>query len=142
MVFNSEHAVSMIQTKKSIFLAGSMDLSKKVSWRKKVTLGVNGYDLFDPTINNHDFLSKDEMDSHVNWELDAMSKSTLVLFNFLGGSFSPISLLELGLNCKSKKALVVCERGFYKYNYVQTLCVKYNIPFFETLTDVINNLNK
>jgi hypothetical protein len=69
----------------------------------------------------------------VSWELAAMDKADCILFHFLAGSQSPITLMELGLYADSKKVIVSCEDGFWRKGNVEIVCEKYSIPMYNTL---------
>jgi len=55
-------------------------------------------------------------------------------------SKAPISLLELGLEAKNKKVVVVCEDGFYRKGNVEIVCNKYDIPLHNTLEELYKKL--
>lgn len=128
------------QSKQVIFLAGSIDLNLKNNWRRKVveTIG-NKFDFFDPTITNHDQLNDVQMKTHIEWELNALELSDIILLNFLPESKSPISLVELGMYVKTTKLIVVCPDNFYQSRYIKTLCVSYNTPHFVDLKSVFKH---
>ncbi|WP_405414549.1 nucleoside 2-deoxyribosyltransferase domain-containing protein [Maribacter sp. Asnod1-A12] len=123
------------RNQRSIFLAGSMDHKQEVSWRDEISAEFGTYSIFDPTNNNHDHLNVKEMKRHINWELNALQLSDMILLNFLPNALSPISLIELGLYVNSEKLIVICPKEFYKSNYVHTLCDKYNTPIFNNITE-------
>lgn len=132
------------RNQRSIFLAGSMDHKQEGSWRDTISAEFGAYSIFDPTNNNHDHLNTKEMKRHINWELDALQLSDMILLNFLPNAQSPISLVELGMYIRSNKLIVICPQEFYKSNYVHTLCKKYNTPIFNNITEaktlLINSL--
>lgn len=120
--------------KKSIFLAGTIDMDQAVQWQRhcEQVLG-DTYHIFNPrridwdatwaaTINNPHFCEQ------VNWEMDALEAADYILMYLVPGSKSPISLLELGLHATSDKLLVVCPTGFWRKGNVDIVCQRYNIP--------------
>ena len=121
-MFNSGTSLNNIQTsKRSIFLAGSIDFSSK-NWRQRVVRKLGDkYLYFDPTNCNYDNLSTQEMENHIKWEFEAMQRADIVLLNLLPNSLSPISLVELGLNIHLGKLLVICPKEFYKSVYVHLI---------------------
>jgi len=123
------------RNQRSIFLAGSMDHKQEGSWRDEISAEFGMYSIFDPTNNNHDHLNTKEMKRHINWELNALQLSDIILLNFLPDALSPISLVELGMYVRSNKLIVICPQEFYKSNYVHTLCEKYNTPIFNNITE-------
>ncbi|MEP2240010.1 MAG: nucleoside 2-deoxyribosyltransferase domain-containing protein [Maribacter sp.] len=120
---------------RSIFLAGSMDHKQEGSWRTKVIAEFGAHDIFDPTHVHHNNLNDEQMKRHVQWELDALQLADMILLNFLPIALSPISLVELGMYVRSNKLIVICPKAFYKSNYVNTLCKKYNTPIFNNITE-------
>jgi len=115
MIYTSRIDLPIKQKNKNyVFLAGSIDLNLPSNWRKEVMDTIGDKALFlDPTITNHDTLNDSQMNAH-------------------------ISLVELGMYAKTKKLIVVCPNEFYKSKYIKTLCKKYNVPLFNTLTNAIN----
>ena len=60
--------------------------------------------------------------------------------NFLPGSQSPITLLELGLFAGSRKLRVICPVSFYRYDNVRITCQRYAVPMYETLKEAVESL--
>ena len=81
-----------------------------------------------------------EMDYQVNWELDHLQRADFILMNFLPGSQSPITLLELGLFAGSRKLRVICPASFYRYDNVRITCQRYAVPMYETLKEAVESL--
>lgn len=78
-----------------------------------------------------------EMDYQVGWELEHLEKADFILMNFLPGSQSPITLLELGLFARSGKLFVICPPEFYRYDNVRITCSRYGVPLHASLEDAI-----
>jgi hypothetical protein len=74
----------------------------------------------------------DEIDKQIKWELYHLERADLIVMNILGGSKSPISLMEIGLFASQNKLLVFCPKDFYRYDNVRVVCGSYGIPLFET----------
>lgn len=70
-----------------------------------------------------------------------MKKADLIIMNFLAGTTSSISLLELGLFADSEKMLVCCPNDFCKSGNVHFTCNAHNIPLFKTIKELLNNIN-
>ncbi len=129
----------------SIFLGGTIDMGNSENWQKKLSesLLLNGYNVFNPRREDYDSswtqeFTNPQFSQQVNWELNAMDNSDIILFYFKKDSQSPITLLELGLYANSGKVLVVCEDGFWRKGNVDIVCSKYNIPLYSNL-EYINN---
>ncbi len=140
MLLGAHHDLP-IKEKPCYFLAGSIDLQLPGNWRKDVISEFNDDICFlDPTRYNHDQLDDQEMKNHIQWEHKAMEMADLILMNFLADAKSPISLAELGLYARSSKLIVSCPEEFYQKRYVKSVCDRFNIPFFTTLSEAITYL--
>ena len=130
----------------TIFLAGSIEMGKAVDWQTQLAQQLAPFShvtLFNPrreawdsswvqSINNPQFLEQ------VEWELDHIESSDLVVFYFDPETKSPISLLELGIVCASRKdAIVCCPPSFYRKGNVDITCAKYHVDVVETLEGLV-----
>ncbi len=77
------------------------------------------------------------MDYQVGWELGHLEKADFILMNFLPGSQSPITLLELGLFARSGKLHVVCPKEYYRYDNVRITCGRYSVPVYASLEEAV-----
>lgn len=122
-----------------IFLAGTIDCGNSEDWQSKYIENLynthkdndNIIIIYNPRRPSGKGLNPDdkkEMDYQVNWELDKLEKSDIIIMNILGNSKSPISLLELGLFAKSGKLEVICPEEFYRYDNVRIVCERNGIP--------------
>ena len=122
---------------KKVFLAGTIDMGNSSDWQSKVAErfeAVGGkWLLFNPRQKHWDASKTGEIDYQVNWELEHLEASDLIIMNILETSKSPISLLEMGLFARSGKMYVVCPRGFYRYDNVRITCKHYGIALYDTL---------
>ena len=120
-----------------VFLAGTIDMGNSSDWQSQVAErfeAVGGkWLLFNPRQKHWDASKTGEIDYQVNWELEHLEASDLIIMNILETSKSPISLLEMGLFARSGKMYVVCPRGFYRYDNVRITCKHYGIALYDTL---------
>lgn len=127
----------------SIFLAGSIEMNKAEDWQNEVVSEYKDKDIiilnprrddWDSTwkqsIENEEFLKQ------VTWELTALEKVDMINMYFAPGTFSPISLLELGL-FHNKPMMVCCPEGYWRRGNVEITCRRYLIPFFSTLEEMV-----
>ena len=144
MMYTSENSLDTIpRDKKKLFLAGSIDLHIGGNWRGEVAAQLKEqFYFFDPTSLNHAILDQKGWDEHVEWELLAMEMADFILLHFLPDAKSPISLIEIGLNTREGKLIVVCPKTFYKCEYVQMLCLHYSVPLYLTLDLGIHHIQK
>ena len=127
-------------SKKYVFLAGSIEMGSAEDWQKNITnfFVDNGWGVFNPRRDDWDSSWTQDFENpqfyqQVNWELDALDKSDMILMYFDPSTKSPISLLELGIYAKDKKMYVVCPDGFWRKGNVEIVSNKYNIPLFDSL---------
>ena len=85
-------------------------------------------------------ISNPQFAEQVNWELDMIDLSDVVLIYFDPATKSPISLLELGYLAETDRAIVVCPQGFWRKGNVDILCKREQIPLFETLDEALLRL--
>ena len=132
--------------RKSIFLAGSIEMGKAVKWQAETALKLSEcFDVYNPRREDWDSSWEQKAENphfyqQVNWELNAMKVSDVVLFYFDPDTISPVSMLELGLFWN--KAIVVCPEGFHRKGNIDIVCSTFKITTFESLSDAINLLVK
>jgi hypothetical protein len=133
----------------SVFLAGSIEMGKAEDWQTKVINDLKNFDVdilnprrrdwdssWEQSINNKQFSEQ------VNWELDSLIKSDVILLYLQPNTQSPISLLELGLFADKNKVIVCCPNGFWRKGNVDIVCNRFDIPVFETLDEAVKELKK
>ena len=128
----------------TVFLAGTIDMGNSVDWQLEAAElfreKEGNYILFNPRQAEWHPEREGEMDYQVNWELDHLQRADFILMNFLPGSQSPITLLELGLFAGSRKLRVICPASFYRYDNVRITCQRYAVPMYETLKEAVESL--
>lgn len=85
-------------------------------------------------------VENEQFNGQVNWELDALEQSDLIVMFLEAHSKSPISMLELGLFAESGKIIVCCEEGFWRKGNIDIVCKRKNIPTFKTFDNLIDYL--
>lgn len=127
-----------------IFLAGTIDMGNSVDWQRgfvnwlKNNFTEGTYIVYNPRRDKGLNDDSQEFDYQVNWELDHLEESDMIIMNILGTSKSPISLLEMGLFARSGKLTVCCEPNFYRYGNVKITCKKYGVELFDSLAECFN----
>lgn len=126
----------------SLFLAGSIEMGKADDWQHYVADQLKDYNvtLYNPRRNIWDSSWEQKIDNpqfneQVTWELDNLEKADYIIMYFQPGTYSPISLLELGLF--KTKCKVVCPEGFWRKGNVDIVCERYGISQFNSLDDLI-----
>lgn len=144
--------------KKRIFLGGSIDMGSSVDWQKKLPEDImakfeelkyenisTDFLFVNPRRKDWDSSWEQKYDNpqfnhQVNWELDRILESDLVVFNILPESKSPISLLEIGL-CAGKgiPTIVLCPDEFYRSGNVEIVCRRFpTLQLFKNYDSFVN----
>lgn len=138
----------------SVFLAGTIDNGSSIDWQKEAEeelqfinsrLGTGEIDIFNPRNDKWDFeieqtVKNPEFKHQLQWEYDRLSNADLILMNFLSGSKSPITLLELGLFADTGKIIIVCPEEFWRRGNVEFVSDMYGIPRFDTLREAMGHI--
>lgn len=129
-----------------VFLAGSIEMGKAVDWQEKIIselMVVDNLTILNPRRDCWDSSWEQNIENphfkeQVEWELEGLERSNIVLFYFAPETKSPISLLELGLFANSGKAIVCCPEGFWRKGNVDIVCNRYNVEQVDDL-DVLSD---
>lgn len=78
-----------------------------------------------------------QLQTAVEWELDALESSDIVIIYFAPGSQSPISLLEMGLYARSGKLVILCPDGYWRKGNVDITAAKYGVTQVRSLDELI-----
>ncbi len=143
-------AISKVNPKKRvrIFLAGSIEMGKAEDWQSRITNSLNKFNtsqdivVFNPRRDDWDSsweqtFENPQFNQQVNWELNALEQSDIIIMYFSPETKSPISLLELGLFARSGKLLVCCPEGFWRKGNVDIVCEKYSVSNFDSLENLL-----
>lgn len=143
---------------KSIFLAGSIEQNTATEWQRRVIGMFKGYRdvvIFNPRRQAWDASWKNTASNpmfreQVEWELDALTKTKIILMYFDPATKSPISLFEAGLFANDGETLrvdgkvqrvsklhVVCPPGFWRKGNVDIVCEHYGIRQYPNLTQAV-----
>lgn len=130
---------------KSIFLAGTIDMGKSVDWQKATIDWFKGksdgkFMLFNPRRGKGLSGEMSDFEHQVNWELEHLERTDIIIMNILANSKSPITLLEMGLFMRSGKLYVICEPGFYRYDNVRLTCARYGVPLYHNLDEFLEKM--
>jgi hypothetical protein len=138
---------SFDKARKSIFLAGSIEMGVAEDWQKKLELKLADMPVtvFNPRRDNWDSTwnqreSNQEFNNQVNWEINHLLEADVVFMYFAGNTKSPITLLELGLLARSKKLVIFCPDEFWRKGNVEIVSSRYNIPIFDDVDEAIGCL--
>jgi hypothetical protein len=126
-------------TRPAVILYGSVLSDPDKDWQTSLSSWLSDLpiDILNPRRDDWDSswvedISFPKFKEQVDWEMDHATIADVIVFNFVPGSLSPISLLELGMHAGTGKVVVCCPEGFYKRGNVQMVCLRYGIDMFDT----------
>jgi hypothetical protein len=129
-----------------VFLAGSIEMGSAEPWQEQVVKRFNKNVVFyNPRRDDWDsswIHNSPEFNEQVNWELDFLQESDIILMYFDPNTKSPISLLELGLFVRQGKLIVCCPDGFWRQGNVRIVCERFGIPFFTDKEEWLEHFEK
>ena len=128
----------------TVFLAGSIEMGKAVDWQTQVTKALADMNVLvlNPRRDDWDSSWKQTKDNtqfrqQVEWELEALECSNVIVMYFDPNTMSPISMLEFGLHAPSGKLIVYCPEGFWRKGNIDVTCEFYNVKQVETIDELI-----
>ncbi len=126
-----------------VFLAGAIDMGKAEPWQEDVAAYFDTLDpisFFNPRRKDWDStweqkLGDNPFTEQVNWELDMIEQSDIVLIYFPATSQAPISLLEFGwvMGRDPGKAIVVAEPGYWRRGNLEVVCNRERVFLHDNL---------
>ena len=129
-------------TKKTVFLAGSIELGKAIDWQTQMGKFFEklDYNVFNPRRPDWDNTwvqdyANPSFVQQVKWELNALRVADIILMFYDPSTMSPISMLELGLFASSGKMHVICPEGFWRKGNVDIVCDEWRIPMYKDLDE-------
>ena len=134
-----------LQGKMRIFLGGSIENGKARDWQTELTDFLQGYNvaIFNPRRDDWDATLQQSIENatfrqQVQWEINNILSAHLVIFYIQSGTYSPITLYELGLvtleaHKKNKQVIVCCEKGFWREGNVDVVCDMFGINSVKTM---------
>lgn len=147
-VIKPPYSLENIQSKFSVFLAGSIEMGVAENWQEKIENALEETDdicILNPRRDDWDSSWKQAIDNEqfneqVNWELDGLEKANMIVFYFSPETKSPVSMLELGLFARSGKLVVCCPEGFWRKGNIDIVCRNYKIKQVNSLDEIIQNI--
>lgn len=140
---------------RSIFLAGSIEMDKAERWQEKFIREFDGYEsltIYNPRCENWDSTIEQSIEdtkfrSQVNWELESLVDSGIVVFYIQPGTMSPVTLMELGFTLarysytsRPYHIVVCCPDGFWRKGNVEIMCHRCGVPVFNNFKDLIQKV--
>jgi len=132
-----------------VFLAGSIEMGTAEPWQERLVNEFKDTDIrfLNPRRDDWDSswvqeASNPQFAQQVNWELDALDYSDLIVFNFDPDTKSPITIMELGLYANSGKVIVCCPDGFWRKGNVEIVCQRHNVTLVNSFDELVNAVKK
>ena len=132
-----------------IFLGGSIEMGAAEQWQERLVKQFEDTSVrfLNPRRDDWDSswvqeASNPQFSEQVNWELDALEYSDLIVFYFDPNTKSPITLMELGLVAGCGKVIVCCPDGFWRKGNVEIVCQRYDITLVNTFDDLVNEIGQ
>lgn len=130
----------------SVFLAGSIEMGAAEDWQAKLTSHLAYHEqakrivVLNPRRDDWDStwvqtIKNRQFRQQVEWELGAMQAAKVIALYFAPGTYSPISLMELGLHATGPKLVVCCPEAFWRKGNVDVVCRWYRVPLFAKADD-------
>ncbi len=143
----------------TIMTCGSIENGKAELWASKIVNTLKeeikpelDVVIYNPRRDNWDpnwtqSIDNKQFSEQVEWELDHIEKSDLIVMYLLPGTMSPISMLELGLVaervfCMKKDMIVLCPDGFYRKGNIDIVCQYYDISMASDMDDLIKKIKE
>ena len=134
-----------------IFLAGSIEMGKAIDWQTKVAEAfkdIRDVFILNPRRDDWDAsweqsIENVKFNEQVSWELSSLENADLIIYYFVPGTQSPISLLEFGLYANTgKNVWVCCPEGFWRKGNIDIVCDRYHVPLFTNIDHMIGELKR
>lgn len=134
----------------SVFLAGSIEMGVAEEWQDRISKDLADLPgtILNPRRDNWDSswvqeITNRQFRDQVVWELDGLELADIVVFYFDPATKSPITLMELGLQCNAgKRVIVCCPSGFWRKGNVDILCDRYDFTQVSSLEELTRALRK
>ena len=136
-----------------MFLAGSIEMGAAENWQDKATDYFKDFPnltIFNPRRDDWDSswvqeITNPQFKEQVDWELDHLFRSNVIIFYFDPNTKSPITLLELGLILgrdmfHDADIYVCCPPGFWRRGNVEIVCERYGLEIFTDLNSVLTKI--
>lgn len=146
--------VGLTQSKKTLFLAGSIDMGKAKEWQTQMEVALKDEEVVICNPRRLDFdatqiYSEDNpyMVEQIEWELEHIEISDVVVFVFDENGLAPITLYELGLVSKevytcNKVGIVYCPHGYWKRANVIVNSMFYDFIIVHSMEELIEQTKK
>lgn len=133
----------------NIFLGGSIEMGNATEWQKEVVDALSDLpvQLLNPRRDDWDSNWKQSIDNpefkrQVEWELNSLELSDIIIFYIDPNTKSPVTMMELGIHSKNNKAIVFCADGFWRKGNIDVLCQFYDIKQVNSFEELIEEVRR
>lgn len=150
-IFKAPQNVVIPKNHISLFLGGSIENGKADLWQDKLSEKLmnkfGNIIILNPRRENWNSALKQDLTNpefyeQVDWEYNSLERSDYILIYFQPNTYSPISLMELGLFAANKKVIVCCPEGFWRKGNVDFICKKFELTVIENYEDIVSILER
>lgn len=128
--------IRLIDSKFTVFLAGTIEMGNSPDWQREVFHRLNSYDM--NILNPRRVVyGETAIEEQVNWELDAMEMADLIIMHLEPDCKAPVSMLEFGLYAKSGKLIVHCPEGFWRRDNILITARRYGTKMVSDMEGLI-----
>ena len=120
-----------------LFMSGSIEQGGAPDWQTKLAADLDDVEgiALNPRRDAWDASWKQSVDfgpfrEQVEWELLGLISARVVAVYFASGTRAPVTLLELGISCMRKTAIVFCASDFWRRGNVETTCRFFRLPIY------------
>lgn len=126
-----------------VFLGGSIDMGGAPDWQAAMTAALSDMDVVILNPRRPDWnpawrpdADEPEFRRQVEWELNALEASDVIVMYFAPGTQSPVSLLEMGLHARGGKLIVLAPDGFWRKGNVDITAAAYGVRQVKTMDEL------
>ncbi|WP_292227937.1 nucleoside 2-deoxyribosyltransferase domain-containing protein [Brevundimonas sp.] len=126
-----------------VFLGGSIDMGGAPDWQSAMTTALSDMDVVILNPRRPDWnpawrpdADEPEFRRQVEWELNALEASDVIVMYFAPGTQSPVSLLEMGLHARGGKLIVLAPDGFWRKGNVDITAAAYGVRQVATMDEL------
>jgi len=132
---------------RTVFLAGTIDMGNSIDWQQYAVERFRECDvqLLNPRRTDWDSsweqtIGNPQFREQVEWELQGLDNSNVILMHFASGSQSPITLMELGL-CANKRVVISCAPDFWRRGNIEVLVAQFpGLELYDNLDAAIDRI--
>ena len=148
-----------------VFLGGTIEMGKSRDWQQEFVDKVTNHifsgkqknatsiAILNPRRDNWDSsweqsIKNKNFKEQVNWEMDMLIFSDIVIFNILPDSKSPVTMLEIGYMAGMQKhpghknVFICCPNGFYRKGNIEIVCERHGFNLYEDEDEMFEQIIK